>query len=363
MEEKPKKNLRTGFTTGACAAAASKAAMLALVQKKGLEKVEITLPKGQRVAFALKQCSFSEDSASCSVIKDAGDDPDCTHGAEIVSTVKWTLKLGIEIIGGSGVGKITKDGLGLAVGSWAINSIPRKMIAQSVQEALESRINGRGVSVSISVPQGEEMAKKTLNARLGIVGGISILGTTGIVRPFSTGAYLMSISQAVEVAKKNGCEHLVITTGGKSEEFARKILPDLPEVAFIQMGDFVGYTLNACVRLKVLKVTICGMMGKLSKIAAGKMQTHASGSEVNMDFLADVALASGAPENLIEEVRKANTGRHVCEIVLKHGFGKFFEALTLRICGVSRAHIKDALPIECILTDFEGGILGRNQIG
>ena len=355
--------LRRGYTTGACATAAAKAAALALLGGAPVESVEIALPIGQKATFALHRCALDGDHAECSVIKDAGDDPDVTHGAEICATVAWADEPGIHLKGGPGVGVITKQGIGLPVGAPAINPVPRQMITSHVREALGERLRTRGVTVSISVPKGEEIAKKTLNARLGIVGGISILGTKGIVIPYSTAAYRASISQGIDVALANGADHVVLTTGGKSEKFAMKILPGLREEAFVQMGDFVGFSLKECVKKRVREVTIAGMIGKLSKQAAGTMQTHAAGSEVDMAMLAEVAASCGAPPKVVEDVRGGNTARHFMEMMLANNLPQALQEVTRRAAQAAWDHIGGAIPVECIMTDFdEGVVLGRVRL-
>jgi cobalt-precorrin-5B (C1)-methyltransferase len=357
--EKPKGKLRSGYTTGACAAAASRAACEALLKQELVREVEIMLPIGKKVKFKVHRCEFSNGSAFCSVIKDAGDDPDCTHGAEICSTVSWKEAPGIELDRGEGVGVITKPGLGLEVGGAAINPVPRKMISESVEEVLAGFRETRGVRVVISVPGGEEMAKKTLNARLGILGGISILGTTGIVKPYSTAAFRASVTQSIGVAKALACDHVVLTTGGKSERFAMAVYPGLREEAFIQMGDFLGSALKDCRERGILKATVCGMIGKLSKMAMGKTMTHAAGSQVDMAFLAELAEEAGASMEVAGEIRQANTARHVGEITAREGIHHFFDLLCEKVCVTCRKIVKNDLAVECILTDFDGKILGR----
>lgn len=354
-----KKSLRTGFTTGACAAAATKAAAVALLSGKPVPEIQITLPIGKKVTFAVVRCDLQRDFAEAEVVKDAGDDPDCTHLAHVVSTVRRQSAAGLMIEGGAGVGRITKPGLGIEVGSSAINPVPRKMITQSIQEAVEMCAGGNsGFSVVISVPGGEEMAKKTLNARLGIIGGISILGTTGIVKPFSTAAYKASIEQAIDVAITGGSRTIALTTGGKSERFAQQAFPEMSEDAFIQMGDFVGFSLKAAVDRGIERIRICGMPGKISKIAQGRMMTHASGSEVDIGMLAGIAKSRGAPDAVVEEIGKANTARHVQEIVERNPIPGFYDTICERVVRNCLKHIKKKARISCLLTDFEGKRLG-----
>lgn len=360
-EKKPERPLRTGFTTGACSAAAAKAATVALITQQPVEQIEIVLPIGQPHAFAVERCEFSSDEATCAVVKDAGDDPDCTHGAHLTAAVEWTSRPGeIELERGPGVGLITKPGLGLEVGTPAINPVPRRNITDMVREAAGEALNERGLKVTISVPDGELMATKTQNDRLGIVGGISILGTTGIVVPFSTAAFKASITQGIDVARAAGHEQVVLTTGGKSEEFAMKIL-GLPSDCYVQMGDFAGFSLRAAAHRGIKQIYLCGMPGKMSKIATGKMQTHAAGSEVDMEFLASIAADCGAGAEVVDEIRRANTARHVSEIVAARGVGGFWDAVAGRVVQACRMHIHERATVECILTDFAGQVIGRSR--
>src|SRR6478735_5368022 len=282
------KGHREGFTTGACAAAAAKAATRVLVRGELFEAIESTLPNGRRHTFALERCELNDEVARCSILKDAGDDPDCTHGAEIVAEVRLASEDEIVLEGGEGVATVTKPGLGLDVGAPAINPVPRRNIIEMVRDEL-LHAKAPGARVTISVPGGEELAKQTINARLGLLGGISILGTTGVVKPYSTAAYKASVVQAIDVARRRQIETLVLTTGGKSEAYAMRLFPELPEEAFIQVGDFVGVGVKHCARRQAGRAIVVGMIGKLSKMADGKTMTHAAGSEVNMELLAGIA--------------------------------------------------------------------------
>jgi len=350
--------MRTGFTTGACAAAAAKAAARCLVRGLPLTAIETTLPNRMRVTFPLARCEIVPPRATCGVIKDAGDDPDCTHGAELIATVELRAEPGVEIRGGAGVAVVTKAGLGLEVGGPAVNPVPRRNIIEMVEEEL-AHGSSRGAIVLLTVPGGEEMAKQTLNARLGLLGGISILGTSGIVRPYSTAAFKASILQAIDVASERGQRTLVVTTGGKSEAYAMKLHPELPDEAFIQMGDFVGITLRHCARRGLERALIVGMIGKLSKMAGGKMQTHAAGSEVSMDLLADLAAGIGADPALVAEIRAANTARHVLELTAARGLGGLPAEICRHVVAHAARHAGGALRVEAELVDFEGRRLGR----
>lgn len=353
-----KRGLRTGFTTGACAAAAAKAATRCLVGQRELTDIETALPNGMRVTFRLNRCEQRDSRAVCSVVKDAGDDPDCTHGAELVAEVELRQKPGIEIRGGPGVATVTKPGLGLLVGGPAVNPVPRRNITEMVEEELRCSPY-LGAVVTLSVPGGEEMAKQTTNARLGLVGGISILGTTGIVRPYSTAAFKASVVQAIDVARELGHGELVLTTGGKSEVYAMRLHSHLPEEAFIQMGDFVGLALRHCVRRGVRRANIVGMIGKLSKMADGKMQTHAAGSEVNMDLLASLGAELGAGEEIQSEIRRANTARHVLEISSSAGLLGLTSLICRRVVDHGTCHAGGGLAVHAYLVDFDGKLLGQ----
>jgi cobalt-precorrin-5B (C1)-methyltransferase len=356
-----KKGSRTGYSTGACATAATKGALLALLHEQPVSEVEITLPLGQPVRFSIVQCEIGPTEATCGVIKDAGDDPDVTHGATIRATVSFLETPGAVLLeAGEGVGRVTQPGLGLPVGAPDITRVPRKMMTEVVEELAAAQLRERGVKVVLSVPGGEEMAKKTELIRLGVIGGIGILGTTGIVRPYSTAAFRAGIGIAVASAATRGYRHLVVTTGGMSEKFARRWI-DLPEGAFIQMGDFVGYTLQEGVKRKIERVTISGMIGKLSKMAKGKMMTHAAGSDIDTLFLSQIAGECGARAEVLAAIQGANTARQVAEIVQAEGIASFFDRLAGKVCEACRRHVKGELEIECLLTDFEGNVIGRGS--
>src|SRR5215213_3481515 len=317
--------LRTGWTTGTCAAAAAKAAALALLTGEPQESVEVRLPKKgeeRRVFFEVERCEMEGGGAwaEAIVVKDAGDDPDVTHGAHLTARVSWREGMGIELDRGKGVGVVTKPGLGLPVGGPAINEVPRRMISYCVEEVLDPR--ARGVRVVVSVPGGEKMAEKTTNARLGIIGGISILGTTGIVRPFSTAAWAASVVQAINVMGAQGHKTFVLSTGGLTERAAMCLLPDLEEVCFIEVGDFTGQAIKQAVKRGLKRCFFVGMTGKLAKLAAGVMMTHWTRSRVDNELLAGITHDAGGSRELIGEVEVANTARHAYELWRAAGLEK-----------------------------------------
>ena len=356
-----KVQLKTGYTTGSSATAASKAALLSIINQKKIEKIDILLPKRSYIQIPIHSCKFEIDGANCSVIKNGGDDPDVTHGAEIIVELSFTEKINeIEIDGGEGVGIVTKPGLGLEINKPAINPVPKKMIIENLREIGKEILLEKGIKLVISVPKGKELGPKTDNPRLGIINGISILGTSGIVIPFSTAAYAASIRQNVDVAIAMGNDTVVLTTGGRSEDFAKKII-ELPEHCFVQIGDFSGYAIQQCSRKDINKAYVVGFIGKLAKMAAGVKQTHVKGSKVDMSFLSELAQRCNANENIIQDIKKANTARHVSEIIQENKIEGFFDL----VCGETykhmRKHSEEKVPIDVILFGFDGNILARKS--
>ncbi len=361
--DRPHENLRSGYTTGACATAAAKGALLALIYQQSFDEVAIRLPQGQPVKFPLHTCSFTPDEGRSSVIKDAGDDPDATDKAEICARVAWNQAPGTVFRRGSGVGLVTKLGLPVPPGEPAINPVPRRMIAETIQEVLDEAAGlSAGVTVEISVPGGEEMARKTFNPRLGIVGGISILGTTGIVTPYSTAAWLASVVQSIDVAAAQGCRHLVLTVGARGERTARQLF-DLPDDAFIQVGPFFGDALRHCAQAGIAKVSLVAMIGKLAKFAAGNESVHSTTSAQDFDFLAHIAHESGAGDGLLARIRAANTAQEVAEMIAVAGHDSFFARLCEQAWLFAHGLAGEALAVEILLTGVAGEILGRYPEG
>jgi cobalt-precorrin-5B (C1)-methyltransferase len=344
--------LRRGWTTGSCSAAAAKAAAQALATGKRVGEVEIGLPRtGRRVSFEVAHCELGPGWARAVVVKDAGDDPDVTHGAHLTATVAWQDAPGIAVERGEGVGVVTKPGLGLEVGGPAINPVPRQQILAAVGEALPDR--ELGVRVTIGVPDGERMAKKTTNRRLGILGGISILGTDGIVRPFSTAAWRASVGQAIDVMAAQGNDTFVLTTGGRTERAAVRLFPGLDEVCFIEVGDFTGYALRRAVRNGLRRCLFVGMAGKLAKLAAGVMMTHWTRSRVDAELLAELTAAGGGDPTLVAEVRAANTARHAYELWRSAGLRRPCELLCTRVARNLARFAEGRLEVHAIVVDFE----------
>jgi cobalt-precorrin-5B (C1)-methyltransferase len=358
-----KRLLRTGYTTGTCAAAATKAALSALVSGDKLPKVNVSLPKDKHIVIDIAWIKFvNEKSVTASVIKDGGDDPDVTNGAEIWSTVSLLESSNkIMIDGGIGVGRVTKPGLGLEIGKAAINPTPLKMINQAIGEILEKQQKNRyGLSILISVPKGEEIAKRTDNPRLGIIGGISILGTTGIVIPYSTASFAASIRQSIDVSIAMGSDSVILTTGGRSEDFARSIFGNsVADHAYIQIGDFIGFSIKQCAIKKIKKAYVIGFIGKLTKMAMGVKQTHVKGSNVDMNFLATLANRCGANNDLVKKIKLANTARHVGELIDQSGLSMFYDVLCEEVYNHLSKDSPSDLHIKIILLDFTGKVIGN----
>jgi cobalt-precorrin-5B (C1)-methyltransferase len=310
------KNLRRGWTTGTCAAAATKAACMGLLEGRFPSMVEVTLPGGQRPAFAVAQEEIGSDFARAGIVKDAGDDPDVTHGALIVSTVRRGQPgAGITFHAGKGVGMITRAGLPLPPGEPAINPVPRKMIAAAIAEVAGPDAD---LAVEISVVDGEKLAEKTLNGRLGIVGGLSILGTTGIVIPFSCSAWIHSIWRGIDVARAAGLTHVAGSTGNASE-MAVAAHHGLPDVALIDMGDFVGGMLKYLRDHPVPRITVSGGVAKMTKLGQGMLDVHSKRGLPDLEALAQVARDCGAGEELAARIACANTVAEAFDLASEAG--------------------------------------------
>ncbi|MGH9299756.1 MAG: cobalt-precorrin-5B (C(1))-methyltransferase [Acidimicrobiales bacterium] len=345
-----RQSLRTGWTTGTCASAAAKAAAVGLLSGQLPVQVEVGLPGGRRVSFSVE---MPEGAAApvAAIVKDAGDDPDCTDGAHMTASVEWASpEIGEpELRAGSGIGVVTKPGLGLAVGMPAINPVPRRMILQALAE-----VTDRPTVVTFSVPGGEEMAAETTNDRLGIVGGISILGTTGIVRPFSTASYRASVVQQVDVAAAQGERQMVLATGHRSEMLAARLLPELDPVCLVEIGDFTGIALRRVAHAKMTSCYLVAMAGKLTKLASGVMMTHFHRSDVDTGLLGELALEAGASGELAATAAETATARHFAEACVAAGDVRPLQLLTERARAACVSHAGGALDVTVWMSDFEG---------
>ena len=384
-ESGPATPLRSGYTTGACAAAAAKGAALMMTHQVSVREVTLTLPAGVAATFLLHGQTFCPDTAACFVVKDAGDDPDVTNGVEVHATIRRNppqppfSKGGSSIIieGGAGIGRVTKPGLAIPPGEWAINPVPRRMIEDAVATAVFPTPAARTRTtdtfhVTISIPDGEERAKKTLNARLGIIGGLSILGTTGIVRPISAKAWTDTIDAALDVARACGCKTVVLSTGRTSEMAAQKhfngqrstvnvksLFPEpptpnmeaLPEEAFVMMGDHIAYALHACQVRGFPEPVIACQFAKLLKIACGHENTHAAASELDLAQLLRWAQQQGLPQAVLAAISSANTAR---EIAIACSFDQDLLSLLFQYArSATGQHARDIHP-HFLVADYSG---------
>ncbi|WP_274629099.1 cobalt-precorrin-5B (C(1))-methyltransferase [Arvimicrobium flavum] len=352
-EERP---LRRGWTTGTCAAAAAKAACAGLLTGEFPDPVEVALPGGQRPAFALARWELRDGEAVAAVVKDAGDDPDVTHGAVMTATVRRGAPgSGITFLAGPGIGTVTRPGLPMPPGEPSINPVPRKMITDGIAEVAGE---GADFEVEISVPDGEEMARRTLNARLGVVGGISVLGTTGIVVPYSCSAWIHSIHRGIDVARAAGLQHVSGATGSASEAAAQKH-HGLPEIALIDMGDFVGGMLKYIRAHPVSRVTIAGGVAKMSKLAQGMLDVHSNRGAPDLTALAEIALDAGADQHVAERMGSANTVAEAFDIASESGI-MIGNEVAVRAWRTAVPVLRDAdVELEILIFDREGGLVGR----
>jgi cobalt-precorrin-5B (C1)-methyltransferase len=403
-----RKNLRKGFSTGTAATAAARAALRLLMSGRPPSVVAVRLPNGVYYPIEIKECSISEYGARAVVIKNAGDDPDVTHKAEIVAVVRSKPSLnggfgsetrqshgpsGILLIAGEGVGTSTKAGLPIAIGEPAINPVPRAMLTENLIEEWDRwslqtlevpvaredsgkpvrshvflpipEMEGRGLNleVEISVPKGAELARHTLNPRLGIMGGISILGTTGLVKPFSHKAYEETIEAALNVAAANGCTEVVLSTGGKSEHYAQTILPGHPVEAFVQIADFFGYAVGESVRKGFTGIVHSAFFGKVVKMAQGHHYTHAHRVAQDLRPLARLAGIMGYPDRLCREVAEANTAREALDILLANSAMDVIEAAAWEALEQSSKMADGKLSVRLLLFNYDGSLLADLRRG
>ncbi|MGB6535067.1 MAG: cobalt-precorrin-5B (C(1))-methyltransferase [Xanthobacteraceae bacterium] len=351
--------LRRGWTTGTCAAAAAKAAFAALVIGEFPDPVEVALPRGERPSFALAIARKDETSATAGVIKDAGDDPDVTHGALILATVRaGPPGAGIKFRAGEGVGTITRPGLPLPPGQPAINPVPRQMIRDGIAEIAAAAAIAADAEVEIAIPGGAALAEKTLNGRLGIVGGLSILGTTGIVVPYSCSAWIASIRQGIDVARAAGLTHVAAATGRASEAAVQKFY-GLPDIALIDMGDFVGGMLKHLRKGPLPRVTIAGGVAKMTKLAQGLTDLHSSRGEVDLAALAALARTAGGCETLCARIANANTAAEVFALAKADGIA--LGDAVARAAQQTAAQLVAGrdIDVEIMLFDRDGNLAGR----
>lgn len=351
--------LRHGFTTGTAAAAAAKAATLHLLTGSAQASVEVPLPVGERMTIQILESRLEGDGVMAAVVKDGGDDPDVTHRAVIRALVRRDAGADIILRGGPGVGTVTRPGLPVAVGMPAINPAPREQITQAVTEAMGER---EGLDVEIRVDCGEELAKKTFNPRLGIVGGISILGTRGTVKPFSNAAYQATIRQCLDVMQACGVTRPCLTTGGRSERFLRQVRPQTPETACVQVADFFSYSMKEVGRRGFDSVLWGIFFGKLVKQAQGHRYTHARSAELDLTILADWCAQCGFTSHVCQEVAGANTAMQALELLTPLPQSKaLFSLLTGKATAFARLFCGREVRVDYLLFDFTGQVLHQTS--
>ncbi|HMM04220.1 MULTISPECIES: cobalt-precorrin-5B (C(1))-methyltransferase CbiD [unclassified Dysgonomonas] len=356
-------DLRTGYTTGTCATAAAKAALTTLLTNEIQEEIGLTLPNGEWIRIPIATTRFSENTVSCSVIKDSGDDPDITNGCEIVSTVQLCdTHKGVRFLQGKGVGTVTLPGLDIEIGEPAINKTPRMMIKREIfkvlrhnQDKLPDGDSKTGVDVTISVTNGEEIALKTFNPKLGITGGISIIGTSGIVKPFSSEAFINSIRREMQVAKALGCERVVINSGAKSERFVKQRYPNLPAQAFIHYGNFIGETIKIASDLGFKSLTLGIMLGKAVKLAEGSLDTHSKKTVMNKEFLTGLAYESNCSERTIAAIQEMTLARQLWDIITTQE--EVFFTLLIKRCYDTCVPLLPNGKLTIMLIDEDGNII------
>lgn len=361
-----KQALRNGYTTGACATATSLAAARLLLEGKTTPTCTITLPRGQEVEFKLTQCLLknqdhlnNHQTALASTIKDAGDDPDVTHGSTVFAEVQLCKQTGVHFYAAQGVGIVTRDGLPINKGEPAINPIPRQMMTSHLSLLADKLHYSGGFKVSIGIENGESIAKKTMNPRLGIIGGLSILGTTGIVRPFSCSAYIASIQQGIDVAYQNGITHIAACTGSTSEQRAQNIYA-LPEMALIEMGDFVGAVFKQLRKSPVSKLSLVAGFGKLSKLANGHMDLHSRSSDIDLKALANIAKQAGADNELCQQIMSSNTSLQALKLSQKNNI-PLGDAVCKQALTITSERIPQSVQAEIWAINKQGEVVGHAE--
>lgn len=349
------KTLRSGYTTGTCAAAAAKGAALALLGRQ-VEAVSVTTPQGRILTVPLHQVAVDGDAARCTVIKDAGDDPDITDGAAIVAEVSLQPHGTVIIAGGAGVGVVTKPGLAVPVGEPAINPAPRRMIEMAMRQVLPA---GQGARVTIAIPGGEKLAARTLNPLLGIVGGLSVIGTTGIVEPMSEEAFKQSLTPQIDVARAAGYTSVVFVPGKLGQDAACHKF-HLPADAVVQTSNFIGYMLEEAVERGVRQVMLFGQAGKLVKVAAGIFHTHSRMADARLETLAAYAGAAGAPAPVVRRILSCTTTEAAQAVLAEHGLTALWNQIARRASARAEQHVFGKLTVGTVIVDMQGRLLGRD---
>jgi cobalt-precorrin-5B (C1)-methyltransferase len=351
--------LRSGLTTGCCATACCIAAANVLFYQQLQSRVEVVLPRGKTVQLTIESVIEKSNTVRTATIKDAGDDPDVTHGAEVYVELKLIDSVDIRFVAAPGVGTVTREGLSLAVGEAAINPVPRKMMTEHLSAIAKNAGYSGGFEVAVGVINGDQLAQKTMNPRLGIVGGLSILGTTGIVRPFSCSAYIASIHQGIDVARANNIDHIAATTGSSSEAAIRDYY-QLCDMALIEMGDFVGAVLKHLRKAPVAKLTLCGGFGKLTKLANGHLDLHSKSSSINFAYLAQKIADLNGSAALQQQVLAANTTIEVLALCQKENID-LVSAVCREAKQVAEETARGQVQVEVFAINRQGLIIGADS--
>lgn len=351
--------LRKGYTTGTCAQGAAKAAALMLLTGRLQDRVEVETPSGVRLHLPVVDPEIGDGYSRCGVVKDSGDDPDTTHGAKICATVKFSPDSGVTIRGGKGVGVVTRPGLAIPVGEYAINPTPREMILREVSQLLPE---DQGLEVTIWVPNGKELAKRTFNPKLGILGGISIIGTTGIVEPKSIDAYKASLSLQLDVLRATGYRKATLVLGYVGERYCKSVL-GLPDDSVIKIGDHVGFMLEQCVKKGMEEVLLIGHIGKLVKVAGGQFDTHYRYGDRRMETIADYAAQDGASREIIETILQEKTAEATIRILRENGLMGIFDQIAQEVVSRANEFLKERLNMRCIILSLAGEVLGSHPKG
>lgn len=355
-----KEKLRCGYTTGSCAAAAAKAAAEMLLTGDIVSSVSIMTPKGVALEPDVYNCRIEKDYAVCSVVKDSGDDPDITNGISVFAKAE-KIPSGVEICGGEGIGTVTAKGLDQPVGAAAINSVPRKMIKEAVSEIAEENDYYGGFKITVSVPGGEELARKTYNPRMGIEGGISIIGTSGIVEPMSSAALVETIRMEERVRKAEGIKNLLLTIGNYSDDFLTEKMPHIPDKG-VKCSNYIGEAIDAALEYGFESILIVGHIGKLVKLGAGIMNTHSAQADGRMDVLVTCGVLAGADIKILQKIPDCVTVDAALEILQSAGvLEKVSEILMQKGEYYLNAKVKSAVKIGALMFSNKFGIIGQTS--
>ncbi len=358
--EKGNKRMRYGYTTGSCATAASKAAAVMLLSGQTLETIDISTPKGWDLTIDLFDCRILDQTASCAVVKDAGDDPDVTDGMRVYASVKLTNTPGVTFKRGKGLGLVTLPGLSIPPGEPAINPTPRKMMRRELAAVASQFDYDGGFEVTISLPDGETLAKRTFNPKLGVEGGLSIIGTTGIVTPMSEESLKASMRLELSVLKEKGFRDILFVPGNYGADFAAEL--GLKADRMVKISNFVGYMFEQAEKMQIKRILFVGHLGKMVKVAGGIFQTHSSFADARMDILTAQAACMGADQRCAERLMACTTTDDAVEVLQDCGFGRdYFDRLAERVKWRCERKVYQNIAVEVVLFSRKHGLLGKSE--